>query len=509
MNGLDMKYPSTRMEPTAQQPWLPTQWDKEADIVVVGFGGAGAAAAVTAHDAGAKVLILEKAPEAEAGGNTRVSGQGWLCVDDVENAVTLLNALSGDFKVPQAMVRVWAEEVAGNNDWVRSIGGDPREHNHPPAGIEFPELPGSECVHKYHHGAVLGYSKTWEFLEQSVKSRGIEVLYETPGIALIQNGITKEILGIAATPRVGAPIHVKARKAVILTCGGFENNQDMIRDYLPSLPYCYTTGSPWNEGDGVKMSQAVGADLWHMNNYAGPSMGLKVPEYRTTFSLAPLNYKLEQPGGMICVGPDASRFCDEKLRTRHGKIRRHGQWLPMAVPCPMFMIFDHELFGAGPLYDKSPSMGWSRIVDCYDWSEDNLAELGRGWIRRASTLQGLAMDIGLSPLDLEAAVVRWNAHCAAGSDPDFGRSLMLAPLAKGPFYAVELVPSMLNTQGGPRRNEKAQIVQPDGTPIPRLYSAGELGSIYSYLYQGTGNIGECLAFGRVAANRAVAEMPWD
>ena len=86
--------------------------------------------------------------------------------------------------------------------------------------------------------------------------------------------------------------------------------------------------------------------------------------------------------------------------------------------------------------------------------------------------------------------------------------MMLAPINEPPYYAIELSPSMLNTQGGPRRNEKAQIVRPGGAPIPRLYSAGELGSIYSYLYQGTGNIGECLAFGRIAARSAVAETPW-
>ena len=85
---------------------------------------------------------------------------------------------------------------------------------------------------------------------------------------------------------------------------------------------------------------------------------------------------------------------------------------------------------------------------------------------------------------------------------------MLSPIQAAPFYAIELSPSMLNTQGGPRRNARGQIVRPDGSPIPRLYSAGELGSIYSYLYQGTGNIGECLAFGRISGRNAAAEKPW-
>jgi len=115
----------------------------------------------------------------------------------------------------------------------------------------------------------------------------------------------------------------------------------------------------------------------------------------------------------------------------------------------------------------------------------------------------------LNPPALEACVGRWNEHCAGGKDPDFGRSKMLIPLRQAPFYAIELSPSMLNTQGGPRRNERGQIVRPDSTPIARLYSAAKLGSIYSYLYQGTGNIGECLAFGRICARNAVAEARWD
>ena len=148
------------------------------------------------------------------------------------------------------------------------------------------------------------------------------------------------------------------------------------------------------------------------------------------------------------------------------------------------------------------------MVERYDWSDDNRAELAKGWIKRAETITALAQTLGLPPTVLQETVTRWNAHCQAGVDADFGRTKMLCPIQAAPFYALELSPSMLNTQGGPRRNTRSQIVRPDGSPIPRLYSAGELGSIYSYMYQGTGNIGECLAFGRIAGRNAVAEKPW-
>jgi hypothetical protein len=175
----------------------------------------------------------------------------------------------------------------------------------------------------------------------------------------------------------------------------------------------------------------------------------------------------------------------------------------------MFLIFDHTLFCSGPLYDKHPSHGWTQIIERYDWSEDNSAELAKGWVRTADSLADLASVVGLDPGTLVDTVNRWNRSCDARHDRDFGRTLMMAPIVHRPFYAVELAPSMLNTQGGPRRNEKGQIVRPDGTPIARLYSAGELGSIYSYLYQGTGNIGECLAFGRISGRNAAAERPWE
>jgi len=487
---------------------IPLTWDVEADVVVVGFGAAGMAAAVSAHELGAKVVILEKAPEGQEGGNTRVAGQGYLNTSSAESAAAYLTALCGPYTVPPTMVKVWAEEMGRNNDWLRSLGGDPQEHQHPPVGIEFPDLPGSDCVHKFHDGPTYGYSYTWKLFERLVKERPIQVLYETPGRTLIQHDTTKDILGVRAQ-RGDRTITVKARKGVVLTCGGFENNQQMIRDYLPGIPYCYTSGSPYNEGDGITMAMSVGADLWHMNNYAGPSMALKVPEVRTTFSMQALHYSKEVPGGMIVVGPDGKRFADEKFRTRHGKVPVNGVWLPLATPCPMYLICDQTMFSAGPLYDGHPSHGWTQIIERYEWSKDNRTELGKGWIKTAGSLADLAKVIGVNATTLINTVNRWNGHVAAKHDAEFGRSLMMQPIGDGPYYAVELSPSMLNTQGGPRRNERAQIVRPDGSPIPRLYSAGELGSIYSYLYQGTGNIGECLAFGRLAGRNAVAETAWE
>src|ERR1700754_3275598 len=100
---------------TEQHSAMQYQWDVETDVVVVGFGAAGMAASVTAHELGAKVVILEKAPEGQEGGNTRVAGQGYLNTSSVADAAAYLTALCGPYTVSERMVRVWAEEMCENN----------------------------------------------------------------------------------------------------------------------------------------------------------------------------------------------------------------------------------------------------------------------------------------------------------------------------------------------------------------------------------------------------------
>ncbi len=154
-------------------------------------------------------------------------------------------------------------------------------------------------------------------------------------------------------------------------------------------------------------------------------------------------------------------------------------------------------------------MGWVEYLNIYTWSKDNGREIEKGWIKKADSIGELAGTLGFESAKLEETINKYNRYCLEGKDLDFGRdSNTLEPINEPPYYGLPLVPNFINTQGGPRRNEKAQIVNSFDEPIPRLYSAGELGSIYAFLYQGGANLGECLAFGRIAGRNAANEKPW-
>ncbi|MFH1775850.1 MAG: FAD-dependent oxidoreductase [Chloroflexota bacterium] len=494
------------------------EWNEEADIVVTGYGGAGAATAITAHDEGADVLILEKAPRGDEGGNTRVSGNGWLNLEPVEAAITYLKEMCGAYTVPEDMIGVWAEEMSRNTEWIRSLGGEPVEST--PPRPEFPDLPGAECVHSYRNGAMIGNSSLWLLLKEATEKRGIRILYGTAAKRLVQDPNTKEILGVKAEQAAG-DVTIKARKAVVMTCGGFGNNREMMRDYLTNLPYGYPLGTPYNTGDGIRMALDVGADLWHMQNISGMRYSFKLPERDVAM------YFKAMPGDShIAVAGNGERFVPERAFIRqlpdgrtmfpqgawvkHGKMLQYGQWITAPTPPSIHWIFDEKLRVKGPIFTpKPPMLGWAQVLGLYTWSQDNSREIEMGWIKRADTIGELAEKLGIDPKTLAETVSKYNRYCEQGRDEDFGRDAeTLEPITEPPYYGMPIVSAFLNTQGGPRRNERAQVVNSFGEPIPRLYSAGELGSIYSFLYQAGGNIGECMAFGRIAGRNAVTLEPW-
>ena len=477
-------------------------WESEADVIVIGYGFAGATAAITARAAGASVLLLEKAPETDRGGNSRVSANLVFWPDDVAKAAMYFRALAGPYmdNIPDAMVDVWAMEMHANRAWLEALGMTPFDLPY----IEFPEMPGSECVKVLMNGpGPMGGERLWKVIEAAVVAHRIDIKYGAPAIKLIKHD--GEIVGVISD-QDGREVAIKANRAVVLTCGGFENNPAMVRNYVDGVPRIFPNGTPYNTGDGIRMGLEVGAELWHMNNISGPLLSFKAPEIAVAQWL-----NLPHCNSYMFVAGDGSRFTMEGdpcfTGDLHGKVKRHGEWGQQVLPVPIWMIFDETFRKSGHI--GKATADWDVVHgNLYDWSDDNLREVAKGWVKTADSLAALAALIAVPPVALQATATRFNGFATAGEDLDWGRAASrMAALATPPYYAMELTPAFVNTQGGPRRDAHARVMGADGAPIGRLYSAGELGSIYSFLYQGGGNIGECFAFGRIAGRNAAAEVP--
>ena len=473
-------------------------WDREADVVVLGMGAAGCAAAIAAADAGASVLLLEKMPEGREGGNTRISGGIWFNSLGRDGMATYLRSLCGPYTLPEEIIEVWADETYKNTEWLEGLGVTPGVHaDYKP---EYPEMPGAEFYGGYLGvNGEMGQQLLWKALAAAVRDRGVEVLLDTPAKELVTDA-DGGVIGVAASSG-GQTLQVGARRGVVLATGGFENNPEMVRDYL-QLPGSPVWGSPAGTGDGIKMAQKVGADLWHMDNMAA-NLGFAVDEFEAgmfvmfIFSM-----------GFICVGNDGRRPHNEMPPQGHGHGLIDGDY-ELFQRRPLHVIFDEATREAGPISPPREVLpvGWNMLMEGYDWSADNSVEIEKGWIQQADTLAELADILGIDADGLEASVASWNEACAAGHDP-LGRPVAtLAPLAAPPYYGFTSAPLLGWTNGGPRRNEKAQVLDPFGETIDRLYAAGTVSSTYSRCKDGGFHIGDALAFGRVAGRNAAAEMP--
>ena len=213
----------------------------------------------------------------------------------------------------------------------------------------------------------------------------------------------------------------------------------------------------------------------------------------------------EMPG-VIFTDRYGKRFTSEVYRahTLYYELTNMDSQRLVYPKIPSWWIFDDRRFKTGPL---TPTfMGPTGPLRQIPWGADNQAELERGWVLSAGSIAELAGRCDMELSVLAETVRRYNAACADGNDPDFGRpASTMTPLDGPAYYAVRLWPGGPNTQGGPRRNADGQVMRVTGEPIPGLYTAGELGSVYGMLYpSGGGNIAECLAFGRVAGRNVVS-----
>ena len=462
-------------------------------MVIVGYGGAGASAAVAAHDAGAKVLIVEKN---DGGGNTKLATRTFISPQNNAAAQQHIQALSSG-TLDQQMLDSCLHWMSQNNDFIRELGG---EVEICPPGATFPSLPGAETMIRYRVKASeseRGGESLWSLLARNVEARKIRIHRRTAVTKLLR--AEDEIIGVEAN-QAGRRIRIGAKRAVILTTGGFEYNEEMKREYLAGYPI-YAYGHPGNTGDGVKLAQDAGADLWHMKSVAAP-MGFKFPEYESAFIM-------RMPAdGYIIVDQDGRRFCNET------GLEHYSMWMAVTTfdmtalrysRIPSYVIFDERTRQSGPI--TSVGHGANRG---YEWSSDNQVEIDRGWIvtgKRRGRARAETTHTRRSPARRDRSQSYQERLPPRQRRRIRSRADERLIEFQGTLYGLPLWPCLLNTQGGPKRNSRGQILNVWGKPIKRLYSAGELGSIWGFLYQSGGNLAECLGLGRMVGTHAAAEAP--
>ena len=518
-----------------RKQWLPPKWDYETDVVVVGTGFAGCNAAIASRDAGASVLVLEKAPEKYAGGNSGVSGGGMRIPTNVSDAVEYYRALCFG-TVPDDLCNDLAAAMAQVPEQLRKLGipVEPvRMFAGLPKGMAIKDtasassrqkralnlLPGAASSSIYAivpEGETAARMRTGYQLylahKRCMQERKIPVMYETPVKELIQDPETKAILGVAAEQEKQT-IYVKGKRAVVMACGGYEANFEMQGYYNYPGIKIYPWGTPYNTGDGIQMASAVGAPLWHMCSIEWDGPCIKAPSEHHGVSVhAGILTVAGIPGNYILVNKYGRRFMNDVKSLTHSKESlelTYFDYEQVEYPnIPFYLVFDETQRQRRPLVPRQ-DMSWNGIHNLVEWSEDNSAEIEKGWILKGNSIAELAANMGIDPQALQRTVSTYNRYCRDGKDTEFGRlKETLFPVTTPPFYSAELALTCTNTQGGPKHNGKAQTLDKGNEPIPRLYTPGELGSFFGFLYPGGSNIPEAIAFGRIAGENAAAEKPW-
>jgi len=499
-------------------------FDEWTDVIVVGYGFAGGIAAISAADAGSDVLLLEKM--AVPGGISICSGGGFRVARDAARALEYLLATNAG-AIDPALLQVMAEEMVALPRFIEQLAGIngaslvtlERPGSYPFPGcdtfrfVEVDAVPGFDASAEYPRVRSLRAGiNAFKVIDDNVRARPkVDVRMSTPVVRLLRND-AGEVAGLEAQGKGGAR-RIGARRGVVLACGGFEANPEMQRRYWqlrPVLPSA-TLG---NTGDGLKMAQALGAELSHMWHFHG-SYGFRHSDPAYPFGIRSKKLPDWVPGVLettaqmswILVDRNGRRFMNEYQPyvhdTGHRSFDRYDPATMRFPAMPAFMVFDEagrRMYPVAKSYINDPE------IDPYDWSDDNLREVGLGILKRADSIAALARDMGIPEADLERTVAEWNAQCASGAADGFGRPAGTGvPIASPPFYSGEVWPVVSNTQGALAHDAGQRVLNTFGEPIPRLYAAGEIGSIWGFLYLSGGNLSECLISGRRAGRNASSE----
>ena len=335
------------------------------DVVVAGFGVAGATAALAAQSAGARVLVVEKT---SAGGGNCLNSGGFLFSISGERAIEHLDAVCFG-RTDRTVLEAYAAGTGEVASWIESLGGQTSVCD--PAAFggllpSWPNFPGAaECVYRqFDGGQTRPGIALWQLVEHAVHERGIEVALDTAVADLVvQDGAVRGAIldGDGGRRTVSAD-------AVVIASGGIEHDAELRDTYL-SLPLT-PVGHPGNTGDSVRLAQRAGASLWHMAAYFG-WLAHPRPDFPAAFTI-----NVHAPT-FVFVDEDGRRFADETGWEVHDQMRSWTTFMPRHANRPRargYVIFDEAARLAGPLN------GIVGTPNDYRWSADNSAELDAGWI---------------------------------------------------------------------------------------------------------------------------------
>lgn len=487
----------------------------DADVVIVGAGGAGMTAAITAAAEGKSVVIVESQPM--VGGNSvRATGgmnAGKTVYQDenefgesagVEKTLKTAAEKYADNETITALAKTvseqWAAYQANPTGYFDSVELMELDTMIGGKGINDPELVETLCANsadaidwldehgitlhnvssfggasvKRIHRPVNAEGKTVSvgsymipLLEENCKKAGVQILLNTTANEILTDA-NGAAAGIKATGSTGETVTVNA-KAVVLTTGGFGANLDMVVKYKPELKGFMTTNAAGIQGQGIEMAQAIGAATVDMDQ-------IQIHPTVEANTAALITEGLRGDGAVL-INAEGKRFIDE-VGTRDvvsaAEIAQTGSY--------SWLVVDQAMVDA------------SSVIQGY---------IKKGYTVTGETYEELGKAMGVDEAAFAETMEKWNGYVEAKNDPDFGRTSFANPLNTAPYYAVKVTAGVHHTMGGLKINANTEVLNEKGEVIPGLFAAGEVtGGVHGANRLGGNAVADFTVFGRIAGAAA-------
>jgi fumarate reductase flavoprotein subunit len=462
----------------------PEKWDRETEVLIVGTGFAGLAAAIEAFDAGSKVVICEKSPV--VGGNSTIASGAYNAVDperqqkqDIKDSIDLhfqQTIQGGDFRGDPEKVRFLVENALDGLKWLEKMGVEFEPTVYTVIGALWPRS--HDPANKGRGAAIV------RALKAQVDNRKIPVLTEAKMTGIVrEKTLDGPVLGAVITSR-GKEIYYKAAKAVVLTTGGFSADVALRAKHDPRLDKDVpTTNVPSATGEAIILAENEGADVTGMDYIQ---------------MLVACNFFTKKYGSLANLGIDSAAFVNtEGVRFVSEDARR-------------------DILAEAVLKQPKKMLLWIADETCKKRFNAETTEriLKEGLAFKADTLDELARILKdkfeMPEKTFLQAIEKYNKMAREGKDSEFGKQpANLKPIETPPFYASPTQAGVHHTMGGLRtRGTTGEVIDRTGKVIPRLYAAGEVtGGVHGTNRLGGNATADCIVFGRLAGIGAAKEKP--